>query len=106
MCGEENVTVALVIFAVTKADPTASIIAGVNWGRDTDCIAAMAAGLSGALSGGQTIPQKWVNLVDQVTLTHEGTVDRQTIEESSRGLLAAVEANVRSLRDQIGSLEI
>lgn len=106
MCGEENVTVALVIFMVTKADPTASIIAGVNWGRDTDCIAAMAAGLAGALAGGQSIPQKWVDLVDQVTLVHEGTVARRTIEDESRGLLGAVEANIQSLRSQIGSLDI
>jgi hypothetical protein len=106
MCGEENVTVALVIFAVTKADPIASIIAGVNWGRDTDCIAAMAAGLSGALSGGQTIPQKWVGLVDQVTASHPGTVDHGTIEETSKNLFAAVCANVQSLREQISSLEL
>lgn len=106
MCGEENVTTALVIFAVTNADPTASIIAGVNWGRDTDCIAAMATGLSGALSGGRTIPQNWVDLVDQVTQQYEGTVDKGTIEESSKDLFAAVQANVQSLHKQIESLEI
>jgi ADP-ribosylglycohydrolase len=106
MCGEENVTVALVIFLVTKADPKASIIAGVNWGRDTDCIAAMAAGLSGALSGKGNIPQQWIDLIDHVTKDHGGTVAKRTIEEASQGLYGAVQANIQSIHRQIDSLEM
>jgi ADP-ribosylglycohydrolase len=106
MCGEENVTVALAIFKVTQADPKASIIAGVNWGRDTDCIAAMAAGLTGALTGKGNIPQRWIDLVDTVTKDYEGTVARRSIAEATQGLLDATKANIQSLKEQIGSLDL
>jgi ADP-ribosylglycohydrolase len=106
MCGEENVTVALAIFCVTNGDLKSSIIAGVNWGRDTDCIAAMAAGLSGGLSGMGTTPQAWADLVDNVTKDYQGTVSNRSIEEASRGLLGAVQANVDTMRAQIAALEI
>jgi ADP-ribosylglycohydrolase len=106
MCGEENVTVALAIFCVTDGDLKKSIIAGVNWGRDTDCIAAMAAGLSGALSGKGSISQRWIDLVDNVTKDCEGTVSTRSIEDASRGLMGAVQANVGAMRNQIAALEM
>jgi ADP-ribosylglycohydrolase len=106
MCGEENVSVALAIFMVTKADPKASIIAGVNWGRDTDCIAAMAAGITGAFTGKGNTPQEWIDKVDAATKDYPGTVSHRTIEQASQGLYAALQANTQTLRKQIDSLEM
>jgi ADP-ribosylglycohydrolase len=106
MCGEENVSVALAIFVVTEADPKASIIAGVNWGRDTDCIAAMAAGITGAFTGTGNTPQEWVDKVDAATEGYPGTVSHRSIEEASQGLYKALQVNIQSLRDQIDSLEM
>lgn len=106
MCGEENVSVSLAIFVATKADPKASILAGVNWGRDTDCIAAMAAGLSGALTGKGNIPDAWINRVDAVTKDYKGTVSTRTIEEASKGLYEAVKAQLNVMRGQIESLAV
>lgn len=106
MSGEENVSKALVIFKMTNADPRASIIAGVNFGRDTDCVAAMAAGLSGAFTGRGNIPQEWIDRVDEVTKQSQRTVSNISIDETARGLLEAVKANIESLKRQIASLEI
>ena len=33
---------------------------GVNMGRDTDCVAAVAGGIAGALSGSESIPADWI----------------------------------------------
>ncbi len=106
MCGEENVSVALAIFAMTNADPKASVIAGVNWGRDTDCIAAMAAGLSGAFTGRGNIPQEWIDLVDSATKASNDTLYHRTMEEIARGLYEAVKANIESLRQQLASIDL
>ncbi len=106
MCGEENVSIALAIFKMTSADPEASIVAGVNWGRDTDCIAAMAAGLSGALSGGERIPVDWIATVDRATKDSRDSLYHRTIDEISRGLHQAVLCNIESLKRQIASLEL
>lgn len=106
MCGEENVSVALGIFKLTGADPKASTIAGVNWGRDTDCIAAMAAGLSGALSGASTIPAEWIATVDRATMASADTLYHRSIEEIAKGLYGAVRNNLATLQQQIDSLEV
>ena len=52
----EVVTKALCIFRMVKGNPKDAIIAAVNFGRDTDCLAAVAGGISGALNGGGAIP--------------------------------------------------
>ena len=36
-------------------------------GRDTDCVATVATGLTGALSGTSTIPEMWIKQVDYAT---------------------------------------
>ncbi len=41
-------------------------MAAVNLGRDTDCLAAVAAGISGALTGAWYIPEEWIKQVDYV----------------------------------------
>lgn len=106
MTGEENVSKALVIFKMTEADPKKSIIAGVNFGRDTDCVAAMAAGLSGAFSGSKNLNQEWIDKVDEVTKESDRTVSNRSIEAASKGIFKAVKSNIKSLKNQIASLDI
>ena len=50
----------LAIFYVTKGDLKSAIIGGVNFGRDTDCCAAIASGIAGAFSGISGIPDEWI----------------------------------------------
>ena len=45
---------------MTAGNTKEAILAGVNMGRDTDCVAAVAAGIAGALTGGESIPEEWI----------------------------------------------
>lgn len=63
----EVVTKGICAFQMVKGVTKDAIIAGANIGRDCDCIAAVAAGISGALTGTSSIPQKWFDTVDYAT---------------------------------------
>jgi len=60
----ENVTKGVCIFKMTKANTWEAMKAGVNMGRDTDCLTAVATGISGALSGAASIPNALVKQTD------------------------------------------
>ena len=89
MC-PEIVTKGLAIFYKTKGDAVASILGGVNFGRDTDCTAAVAAGIAGAFQGVHAIPGEWIETVDNATKQHRLTVSQMTLEEDSRYLYEAL----------------
>ena len=52
----EVVTKAICVLKMTKGNTWEAMKAGVNMGRDTDCLTAVAAGISGALSGAEFDP--------------------------------------------------
>ena len=54
----EIVTKAVCVFKMTGANTWEAMKAGVNMGRDTDCLTAVAAGISGALSGADSISKR------------------------------------------------
>ena len=56
----EIVAKGLAVFAITQGNPKDAVIAAVNFGRDTDCLAAVAGGLAGALSGTESLPAEWI----------------------------------------------
>jgi ADP-ribosylglycohydrolase len=85
----EIVSKGLAVFAVCRGDPKEAILTAVNFGRDTDCLAAVAAGLAGALSGAQTLPDEWIAQVNEATLLDPYTNSKRTIEETADGLLDA-----------------
>jgi ADP-ribosylglycohydrolase len=85
--GEEVVSRGLAIFVKTKGNVKDSILWGANFGRDTDCTAAIAGGLSGALSGAEGIPQEWIEKIDEATEKNNRiTVCSRTLAETARGL--------------------
>jgi len=55
----EVCTEALAFLALAQGDGEAAIIGAINFGRDCDTIAGLAAALCGALHGPATIPQRW-----------------------------------------------
>ncbi len=85
----EIVAKGLAVFAITGGDPKAAILTAVNFGRDTDCLAAIAGGLAGALSGVDAIPREWAEQVNEATRQDPYTNNRRTIEETAEGLFAA-----------------
>jgi ADP-ribosylglycohydrolase len=56
----EVVTKAVCAFRMVGGDTKQGIIAGVNMGRDTDCVAAVTAGICGALMGTASLPEEWI----------------------------------------------
>ena len=94
----EVVTKAVCVFKMTAANTWEAIKAGVNMGRDTDCLTSVAAGMAGALSGGNSIPQELVRQVDQATMLNKYTNSKRTLRETSEGLYDAFKARLKRLR--------
>ena len=97
----EIVAKGLAVFALCEGDPREAILAAVNFGRDTDCLAAIAGGLAGALSGCGGIPREWIEQVNEATRQDPYTNNRRTIEETADGLHAAFRARHQALREYV-----
>jgi hypothetical protein len=95
----EVVTKAVCVFRMVRGNLREAIVAGVNFGRDTDCLTAVAAGLSGALSGGASLPQEWVRQVDHATTLNKYTNSQRTLREHAEGLHEAFRARLRRLEE-------
>jgi len=93
----EIVAKGLAVFAITRGDPREAILTAVNFGRDTDCLAAVAGGLAGALSGAAALPTEWIAQVNEATRQDRYTNNARTIEETAEGLHAAFLARQRRL---------
>ena len=97
----EIVAKGLAVFALSEGDPREAIVTAVNFGRDTDCLAAVAGGLAGALSGSAAMPPEWIEQVNEATRQDPYTNNRRTIEETADGLLAAFAARQGRLREYV-----
>ena len=87
---EEIVPKGFSIFCVTDGSLRDSIIGGVNFGRDTDCCTAVAAGLAGAFSGISNLPAEWIRQVDSATSQNDYTVSKLSMKEMSQMIYEAV----------------
>jgi ADP-ribosylglycohydrolase len=94
----EIVSKGLAIFAITEGNPREAILAAVNFGRDTDCLAAVAGGLSGALSGGGAIPREWIDQVNEAARQDPYTNNKRTIEDTAEGLFGAFLARQKRMK--------
>jgi ADP-ribosylglycohydrolase len=95
----EVVTKGICIFKMTGGNLKHAIITAVNLGRDTDCIAAVAAGISGALDGSASLPEEWIRQVDHATSVHRYTNSKRTLRENADGLYEAYKKRLRKLVD-------
>ena len=93
------------VFYKTNGDPKECIIGAVNFGRDTDCLAAVSAGIAGALNGTKAIPDDWIKIVDQATKANEYTVSKLTLKETSQGLYDALRSQIEKDKERIKLLE-
>ncbi|MFQ5762728.1 MAG: ADP-ribosylglycohydrolase family protein, partial [Candidatus Bathyarchaeia archaeon] len=97
----EVVSKGLAVFAISRGDPKEAILTAVNFGRDTDCLAAVAGGLSGTLSGVKGIPEEWVAQVNEATRQDPYTNNHRTIEETADGLFEALTARKKRLEEYL-----
>jgi ADP-ribosylglycohydrolase len=102
----EVVTKGISIFRYAKGNLKDAIIAGVNFGRDTDCATAVAAGITGALGGAASLPNEWVEQVDKATRLNRYTNSQRTVRENSDGLFQAFRARLRKMKSYAETMEI
>lgn len=93
----EVVTKAVCIFRMVRGNTWEAMKAGVNMGRDTDCLTAVAAGLSGALSGPSRIPPELIEQVDKATKVNPYTNSQRTLRETADGLHGAYLARLKRM---------
>lgn len=101
----EVVTKAVCTFRMTRGDLKQTILAGVNMGRDTDCLTAVAAGLAGALTGAASLPEEWIRQVDYATTLNRFTNSQRTLRQHSDGLYEAFRARLRKMKSYAAEME-
>ena len=101
----EVVTKGICIFKMVKGNLKDAIITSVNMGRDTDCVAAIAAGISGALTGWREIPEEWIQQVDYATSINPYTFSKKTVKEHGTELYNAYKSKLKKLRLYIDKMD-
>ena len=81
----EVVAKGLAIFAFCQGDARQAVLTAVNFGRDTDCLAAVAGGLAGALTGASSLEQQWIDQVNAATKADPYTNSQMDIDETAEG---------------------
>jgi len=102
---EEIVPKGFSIFSVTRGNLKDSIVGGVNFGRDTDCCTAIAAGLAGAFSGISNLPTEWIEQVDKATSQNEYTVSKLSMKETSKMVHEAILNRKEKLDKILGDID-
>jgi len=101
----EIVTKAICVLRMTKGNTWEAMKAGVNMGRDTDCLTAVAAGISGALSGADSIPPQIIQQADYATSVNPHTNSKRTLRETSDGLYNALKARLARMKTYINEMD-
>jgi hypothetical protein len=101
----EVVTKAVCILKMVQGNTWEAIKAALNMGRDTDCLAAVAGGLTGSLSGAASIPAALLEQVDKATRLNPHTNSQRTLHETSDGLYGAYQARLKRLQSWIKDME-
>ena len=86
-------------------DTRDAILAGVNFGRDCDCISYVAAGLAGTLNGIDSVPGEWIEVVEEALKDDPYTVSRRSLVETSHGLYRALLNELERSRARLAELE-
>jgi ADP-ribosylglycohydrolase len=77
----EEVPIALGLLVATSGDYAETMLGGVNYGRDSDSIAAMGGALAGAL--GSPVPRPWIEEI--------GAASKLDLEEPGRTMAEVAE---------------
>ena len=101
----EIITKAVCVFRMTKANTWEAMKAGVNMGRDTDCLTAVAAGISGALTGAGSIPKGLIKQADYATSVNPHTNSKRLLRENSDGLYNAFKARLARMKSYIQEMD-
>ncbi len=101
----ENVGFAFALFKATNANVKQAVIIATNRGYDTDCTAASAASLCGALSGTSTIPKDWIEILDEGIANNPYSNSHFTNKATADGLYIALQNKVYKMEKEAGSMK-
>jgi ADP-ribosylglycohydrolase len=88
----EELPAALGLLLGHRGDYRGAVLAAVNYGRDSDSIAAMAGSISAALGGSTVVPAEWLDPIEQAS--------RMDIRETGRLMASAAADILRADREQ------
>jgi ADP-ribosylglycohydrolase len=97
----ENVTCSFAIFKLTKGNVELAVKVANNRGRDTDCTAASAGGMAGALTGTATIPKEWIDQLETGTKNNPYTNSHMTNKATAQGLYRAFQNKLRRMTNEL-----
>lgn len=100
----EIVTKAVCIFRMVKGNTWDAMVAAVNFGRDTDCLAAVSTGISGSLTGASSIPPALLSQVDRATRLNPHTNMKKPLREVSDGLYNAFKARLDKMKTYVETM--
>ena len=102
----ENVTCAFAILKISKGDVPLAVKIANNRARDTDCTAASAGAIAGALTGTSTIPVEWFEKLDEGMVNNPYTVSHLTNEATAQYLYRALTNKLtRMSKDPVESVK-
>jgi len=96
----ENVGYAFALFKATQANVKQSVIIATNRGYDTDCTAASAGALCGALSGTANIPEEWITILDAGIANNPYTNAHFTNKATADGLYRALQKKASRMEEE------
>ncbi len=97
----ENVSYSFALFKATNGDVKQSVLIAINRGYDTDCTAASAGALCGALSGTKDIPADWIETLDSGIANTPFTNAHFTNKATADGLYRALQNKVYRMEGEI-----
>ena len=101
----EIVSKAFAVFYLHKGNTKDAVITSVNFGRDTDCLAACTGGLCGALTGIDFIPHQWIEKLNDAVKQDPYTNSKRTIEETADGIYNAFCSRYKKISDYINLMK-
>lgn len=101
----EVVTKAVCIFRMAQGNLRDAMIAAVNMGRDVDCTTAIAAGISGALSGAASLAPELIRQCDHATALNPYTNSQRTLQQTADALYQAFRARLERMKGYAAAME-
>ena len=101
----EIVVKALAVLKATGASPRQTLVTAVNFGRDTDCLAAVAGGIAGAISGPADLPAEWIDQLDRATRLNPHTCLNLSLAQMADIVVDAVRAERDRMRTYAAELD-
>lgn len=90
---------------MADGQPREAMIYAVNLGKDTDCKAYVAGGLSGALRGIEAIPKEWIEIVEEEVVNDPYTVSHRTTRQAAEGLYQACINEWQKMRTAVNEID-